>query len=225
MPEHIRSASTQREQSRKFGGFSFVAISCLTVLAFTAVFAAQSANAETLGSWSSTTNYPTTISNQSCAIYSGYIYCVGGDTGITTSAVYYATVSSSGVGAWTPLAAGYPTSIAEQSCAIYSGYIYCVGGYTGSTYTSAVYYATVSSSGVGAWTSTTSYPTNIAEQSCATSSGYIYCVGGYFNAVYYTPISSPVSMNVPEFPTQAIMVAAAGLMVLALAKRGRLLKP
>jgi len=177
-----------------------------------------------VGAWTAATSYPTSIALQSCAIYSGYIYCVGGYTVGFTSAVYYATVSSSGVGAWTSTTS-YPTNIAEQSCAIYSGYIYCVAGNAGFGATSAVYYATVSSSGVGAWTSTTSYPTTVDFQACATSSGYIYCVGGDFNAVYYTPISSPVSMNVPEFPTQAIMVAAAGLMVLALAKRGRLLKP
>src|SRR5487761_1097838 len=139
------------------------------------------ANAETLGPWTSTTGSPTTISAESCAISSGYIYCVGGALGNgPTNAVYYAAVSSSGVGPWTPTTS-YPTTIWIESCAISSGYIYCVGGGTGgvSEGSNAVYYAAVSSSGVGTWTSTTSYFPNIEAQSCAIFSGYIYCVGGF----------------------------------------------
>jgi hypothetical protein len=146
--------------------------------------------------WKSTTRYPTTIDYQSCVIYSGYIYCVGGSAPSTPSGfggAYFAPVSSSGVGAWTSTTS-YPTKIEYQSCATDSGYIYCVGGFTGSTplnttSTSSAYFAPVSSSGVGAWTSTTSYPAVVTAQSCATYSGYIYCVGGYVGA-YFAPVSS-----------------------------------
>ena len=121
------------------------------------------------------------MAHGSCATYSGYIYCVGGGTGLgSTPAAYYAPISSSGVGAWATTAS-YPTAINYQSCATYSGYIYCVGGLSGGkgNVLSAVYFAPVSSSGVSAWTSTTRYPTTIEEQSCAIYSGYIYCVGGF----------------------------------------------
>ncbi len=156
-----------------------------------------SANTESLGLWGPTTNYPAGTYGQSCAIYSGYMYCVGGSTGGgIADAVYYAQVSSSGVGTWALAVNSYPTAIEYQSCAISSGYIYCVGGWTGSAATDAVYYAAVSSTGVGKWTSTpNNYPANIEYQSCAISSGYIYCVGGWTgstatNAVYYAQVSS-----------------------------------
>ena len=166
-----------------------------------------------VGAWNSTSSYPMPIIEfLSCATYLGYIYCVGGTGGSVscagtrpTNEVYYAPLSSFGVGAWTSTSS-YPTCVANQQCATSSGYIYCVGGLTGYnstskvfSYTNDVYYAPVSASGVGDWTNTTSYPaTSIDEQSCATYSAYIYCAGGFegptttylTNAVYYAPVSS-----------------------------------
>jgi hypothetical protein len=82
------------------------------------------ANAESLGSWVSTTSYPMGIEEQSCAISSSLIFCVGGWTGSSVAnAVYYATVSPSGVGSWSPTAS-YPTGVEAQSCDIYLGYFY-----------------------------------------------------------------------------------------------------
>ncbi|MHB8568408.1 MAG: Kelch repeat-containing protein [Nitrososphaerales archaeon] len=155
------------------------------------------ASAESVGTWTSTTAYGGgAIYVQSCAIYAGYIYCVGGASSSgATSAVYYAPLTSTGVGAWTSTTAYGGGTIYEQSCAIYSGYIYCVGGHGSSGVTSAVYYAPLTSTGVGAWTSTTAYGGGtIYLHSCAIYSGYIYCVGGASSsgatsAVYYAPIN------------------------------------
>ena len=162
-----------------------------------AVYYASVSSGGSIGSWISTTAYPTKIAVQSCAVYGGYIYCVGGyTTSGNTDAVYYASVGSGGVGSWTLSTTVYPTNIGELSCAVYGGYIYCVGGYTGSGHTGAVYYASVGSGGVGAWASTTAYPTGgIGELSCAVYGGYIYCVGGdtisgNTDAVYYASVSS-----------------------------------
>ncbi len=153
-----------------------------------------------VGTWTSTTAYPSAITDESCAISSGYIYCVGGTSdslaGITGH-VYYAPVSSSGVGAWTQ-STGYPFPIENTSCFIASGYIYCVAGFALSGYTSVVYYAPISASGVGAWTATTYYPTAGGYLSCATSYGVVYCVDGTnsngsadTDAVYYGLLSTP----------------------------------
>jgi hypothetical protein len=144
-----------------------------------------------VGPWSLTTSYPAYVDFESCAIYSGYIYCVPGNLPGNANYVYYASVSSSGVGTWI-LTTGYPYYTFMPSCAISSGYIYCPGGID------LTYYASVSSSGVGTWILTTGYPIGISELSCATYSGYIYCVAGYIgetgnlytNAVYYASVSS-----------------------------------
>src|SRR2546421_13118148 len=83
------------------------------------------------GSWSSSTSYPLRLQSQSCVTSSGYVYCIGGDThgGLanSTSAVYFAALSSNGVGSWSP-STRYPTNIAGQSCVVDSGFVYCIAG-------------------------------------------------------------------------------------------------
>ena len=148
----------------------------------------------TSSGWTSTTAYGGgVVYLQSCAISGGYIYCVGG---AATSAVYYAPVTSSGVGTWTSTTAYGGGTVYGQSCAISGGYIYCVGGDIAGAASSAVYYASVSSSGVGTWHSTTAYGGGTVDlQPCAISGGYIYCVGGAIagtpsSAVYYSPLTT-----------------------------------
>lgn len=164
----------------------------LAILAVTIPLATLNPTVSALATltWNSTTNYPTPIHGASCVAYGGYAYCVGGSTGLgLTSAVYYAPLSSSGVGTWI-LTKPYPTLFAYGSCVASSGYIYCMGGQNTNTatLTNAVYYAPLSSSGVGTWTSTTAYTGNIQLESCVAYSGYVYCVGG--EATLNTPNSN-----------------------------------
>ena len=184
---------------------SFLVLAMIA-LALTVIPLSPPVSAQPLNSWSSTTSYPTGIAStgiasQSCATNSGFIYCVGGTSPSPTSAVYFAPITSSGVGPWTLSAFPYgapavPTGvpIERESCVTNSGFIYCVGGFDGSMVVSDVFFAPISSSGVGPWASTTSYPIFISEQSCVTNSGFIYCVGGNpslpTSAVYFAPISS-----------------------------------
>jgi N-acetylneuraminic acid mutarotase len=152
--------------------------------------------------WNPSTSYPLTVWTQSCVESGGYLYCVGGLTGSntvtdSTSAVYYAPVSSSGIGSWTNTTA-YPTSIRSESCVTESSTVYCVGGYAGSTLSDAVYYARLSSSGVGAWANATAHPLAVWLTACVASSSGIYCVGGGTSSptltstqdVYFAPFSS-----------------------------------
>ena len=175
---------------------SFLVLAMIAV-ALTVIPLSPPVSAQPLNSWSSTTSYPTGIANQSCVTNSGFIYCVGGNSPSPTSAVFFAPITSSGVGPWastTPygsaptVPAGVP--IAEQSCVTDSGFIYCVGGGT-----NLVFFAPISSSGVGTWASTNSYPVPIERESCVTNSGFIYCVGGFDGStavsnVRFAPISS-----------------------------------
>ncbi|HYB03728.1 MAG TPA: hypothetical protein VED17_04655 [Nitrososphaerales archaeon] len=82
-----------------------------------------------IGSWTETTAYPISASGQACAIVSSVIYCVGGEGNGNTyyNSVYYATISSSGVGSWT-LGAAYTDSVVT-GCEAISGTMYCVGGF------------------------------------------------------------------------------------------------
>ncbi len=154
----------------------------------------------TIGPWvQSSDSYPTSIEEESCAIDSGYIYCVGGvASGFTpTNTVYYAPVSGMTIGPWAASANAYGTTGKEESCAIDSGYMYCVGGAGGSLdqQLSDVYSAPVSGTTIGPWTiSPDAYGAADTGQSCAVSSGYMYCVGGLsggavIDSGYYAPES------------------------------------
>jgi len=177
------------------------------------VFYAAISSSGTLGAWTETTDYGassgtsgsggTGIEWPSCVEYDGYLYCVGGATnGGLVSKVFYAQLSSSGVGPWTETTdygaasgdsgTGGITGF-QRACVTDSGYVYCVGDAYG---TSQVFYAQLSSSGVGPWKETTDYGATtgdtgagglkIASTACVDSSGYIYCVGG---TISFKPVS------------------------------------
>jgi hypothetical protein len=133
-----------------------------------------------IGNWSLTSSYPSNVYYPICYASQGYIYCLGGADGNSNAvdSVYYAVLSSTGVGAWTATTP-YPTQLSGQSCVIVSSSIYCVGGQGNQgAYSSSVYFATVSLSGVGAWKQVASY-SDAAETNCVFSSGYLYCIGGF----------------------------------------------
>jgi hypothetical protein len=140
-------------------------------------------SASGIGNWSLTTPYPSNDYYPSCFASGSDIYCLGGadsnDNSLGTA--YYATLSPSGVGAWTSTTS-YPVAGTGQSCVISSGDILCVGGETSGgqspKYTNAVYYAPISAGGIGAWKQSTSYPVSVGTE-CVVLSGDIYCVGGF----------------------------------------------
>ncbi len=156
-----------------------------------------------VGVWGSGTNYPTYIEAESCVISGGYITCVAGLTfpayvSTITNAVYYAQVSSSGVGAWSSTT-NYPITDNLNTCSVSGGYIFCLGGEYDMQHgfvTGDVYSNTLSSGAVGAtWSSTTMYPfaADSGAGTCAISGGYMYCVvgfGGSGEAVNYAAVSS-----------------------------------
>ena len=159
-------------------------------------------SASGVSSWTKTTSYPISIYLDSCDTYNSYIYCVGGNTttssGYDTNSVYYAQLSSTGVGAWSSTTP-YPTNVEVTSCSTYNGYLYCVGGFNGlpnSKRIANVYFAQISGSGVGSWQSGSNFPYNIDQHKCSAFSGYLYCIGGDigntypYNGVYMTSISS-----------------------------------
>ncbi|HUI22807.1 MAG TPA: hypothetical protein VLY82_00260 [Nitrososphaerales archaeon] len=168
---------------------------------------ASVATSGSLGNWTSTTAFPIPVDSQSCVASFSTIYCVGGVNetdgsnadATATNSVWYAPLSTSGIGQWS-LTTAYPANVYFPICFISASDIYCLGGAdTNGNSLGTAFYATISSSGVGAWTSTSSYPVAGSGQACVVHSGDVVCVGGetgggssptYTNAVYYAPISS-----------------------------------
>jgi hypothetical protein len=157
------------------------------------------------GAWVSTTPYPVAIDTQSCVSSSHFVYCVGGEnetsgtnaTLTQSNSVWYAPLSSSGIGAWTHTTP-YPASVFFGACAATSTDVFCVGGtdLSGNA-VSAVYFAPLTASGVGRWSSSTAYPMQAYGQTCLIASGNLVCVGGVpggttssSDAVYSAPVSS-----------------------------------
>ena len=136
-----------------------------------------------IGEWSLTTPYPANVYFPVCYASGSDVYCLGGadSKGNSVGTAYYATLSSSGVGAWTSTTS-YPVAGSGQACVISSGEILCVGGETGGgsspTYTSAVRFASISSTGIGSWKQSPSYPVGVGT-TCVNLSGYVYCIGGF----------------------------------------------
>lgn len=157
-----------------------------------------------VGPWVSGTPYPVAIDALSCVASVGDLYCIGGEnetsgnnsTTSLSSTVWYAPVSSSGIGTWS-LAASYPPGVYFPSCTGLGTYIYCVGG-ENAQYDpeNATYYSFVTSLGMGPWTPASSYPTDTIAQSCVASNSNLYCVGGLESgggttqAVYFATVSS-----------------------------------
>jgi N-acetylneuraminic acid mutarotase len=184
--------STMRRPVRSFVILSFV----IVLLALpTNTLAAVS-----LGQWMPTTNYPLQVAGASCFVYSGKVYCLGGfdakDKDYNNA--YYAPLSSSGIGAWTPTKP-FPADIDSTSCVLWSATVYCVGGENSTSVVSNVYDAPVTSDGIGAWSQSAAYPQTIAATSCVVYSSYIYCIGGFdvtgdeTASAYYSSLSSGLS--------------------------------
>jgi len=173
------------------------------------------------GTWFYTTPYPIPVDAESCVAASSYIYCVGGNnetdgtdgTVAPSNSVWYAQLTSSGIGRWNKTTA-YPADSYLPACFTEGHDIFCIGGVDSSDNPlGSAYYASLSRSGVGQWIPTTAYPLPSTGQACAVSESYVYCVGGatsggqyatFTSAVYYAKISSSgigTWKGGPDYPT------------------------
>ncbi len=176
-----------------------------------------------ISSWTTDSSvYPQDIFGQSCVVFSGSVYCVGGindDALDNTASSYFASLSNGIVGPWNSTTP-YPIPVDTQSCVTSSAYIYCVAGNnqtagstTAATNSTSAWYAPISNSGIGKWALTKSYP-DIFYPICYTALGNIYCIGGVnpndtpSNSVYYASLSSSGVGSWTQ--TTAYPVAASG---------------
>ncbi len=179
-----------------------------------AVYYARASPSGGLGAWTRANDYPSPSIGLSCAASDGYVYCVGGARTVGTlqsDAVYYASVSQSGVGTWAATTS-YPIAVDAESCVSSAGLIYCVAGYSanGPERVNATFYAQISASGVGAWTPGVAYPVADEGLSCVANGGDTYCIGGrissgFANLVYYYYAGHPANgtgawADGPDYP-------------------------
>lgn len=180
--------------TKRVGTLALTTLMIFTILGIASV---PVVHAESITTWTQSSQYPFNSEGTSCAISGDVMYCVAGynwNTGLDVDNVYYSTLTSSGFSTWTATYQ-YPENIYIPSCATSGGYIYCVGGND----SDFVAYAELSGSGVvtGWDTSPSTYPVPVEGASCVTSNSFITCVGGSefgvdgsVSKVYYAPVSS-----------------------------------
>jgi hypothetical protein len=158
-----------------------------------------------IGTWTATTSYPMAVQGGGCSVYNNstrgsYLYCVGSTPLANSANVFYAPISSTGVGTWTQTAM-YPIGLLENGCSISNSTLYCVGSGT-NPYTQ-VFYARASPNGiVGNWMATTSYPIAMNRAYCEIpGSGGGYLGGGgpnfYISTITTTISTSTLTTTIP----------------------------
>ena len=180
----------------------------------------------TMGEWQAASSYPLPVYNETCVGWSGYVYCIGGMTSpqFMTNKVYFAPVSSGGIGTWKETAP-YVYNISDPSCALNGNTVYCAGGMgylqvagDNATYLPYVYYANLTPDGITAWKFAVPYPYPVAGASCAMLSGKLYCVGGFNSTarsseVNYASVGNGTYqfwLNTVSYPVQTSFTSCVG---------------
>jgi hypothetical protein len=168
----------------------------------------------TLGSWSTTTQMPTTLSAHTGFAYNGYMYVLGGwDGSGRTDAVRYAPINANGtLGSWSSTTS-LPLGRDYHSTAVYNGYVYVGGGRDPSgNYLGDLHFATLNKNGtIGSWTATTSLTQTLFQGTSVAKSGYFYVIGGLQGAtptrtgsVRYAPIMADGSIGTFTLSNQSL---------------------
>ena len=153
----------------------------------------------TIGTWITSSSSFTTARQYpaATAVYGGYFYVIGGDSGATYyNDIQYAAINNGGSGmsnAWTATSS-FTTARYGQATVAYNGYIYVLGGETAvNTPVNDVQYATINTNGtVGTWTATSSF-TGVRDYFGSFAyNGYLYIVGGLDDAGGNTLVSKDV---------------------------------
>ena len=131
--------------------------------------------------WLTTTVLPQTLEGHKAATWNNrYVYVVGGYNDVDySSAVYRATLNTSGISNWTSMNA-LPFGLRDHAVVIGSNTIYVLGGRDDSNVFSDIYYAEINADGsLGTWeTSAVSLPAGRWGHTAIYCNGYIYVAGG-----------------------------------------------
>jgi hypothetical protein len=157
--------------------------------------------------WLTTTVLPQALSNHTMVTWKNtYVYCLGGNNGVNDiSAVYKATLNSTGNSGWT-VQNSLPVAVKDAAVAVGINMIYVFGGLVNGLPSNQIYYAELATNGtIGTWqTSTVQLPMGLWGHAAHYINGYIYIVGGSGSTGASSAISNMymVTMNVDGIITQ-----------------------
>ncbi len=166
--------------------------------AYSKFYSAPISGSGTIGTFTQTTNFPTTMTNGACLSSNGYITCIGYE--VTCGAVncaysnvaYYAPISGGNIGSWQSTS----TLASPYSCLQSNNYAYCLAGES-SDYNN--YYASLNNGALGSWRATTyaatgTYGEGILPQ-CSISSGYVYCADAALSSSSQTDVNEYATVS------------------------------
>lgn len=153
-------------------------------------------------SWTAGTTLPKVLSGFGCVYKDEYLYIIGGQTtGASSSAVYRASVSSTGVmGAWVEITS-IPEKRGDITALVVGNYIYVFGGYdsTAATDLDTIIYAPIGSGwveGIGVWSvSAQTLPYAASYIQSTYLGGYIYLTLGYYSGAHHGTIVRLSQLN------------------------------
>lgn len=158
----------------------------------TIYYAKQNADG-TLGSWTLNTNHlPEARHQHGLAIYNGFMYVVGGNTGNLSSpdnSVKFAKIGSDGsVGTFTATTALASATI-DLAVTATNGYLYATGGNVSGSAVANNYMAPIYANGsIGTWQATSSLVTAVSQHGLVITNGYTLVIGGTTGAAPSTAI-------------------------------------
>jgi N-acetylneuraminic acid mutarotase len=146
----------------------------------------------TLGTWTTGTSLPATISQSQAIVTNSRVYLLGGYvSGAVSAVVYTAPINSDGtLGTWTT-GTSLPATVYVSQAIVTNSRVYLLGSAS-----SAVYTAPINSDGtLGTWTTGTSLPGTVAYSQAIVTNSRVYLLGGQINGtdsatVYIAPINS-----------------------------------
>lgn len=131
----------------------------------------------TIGSWTATSELPTTRYCHTANAYNGYLYVIGGEDSVT---IFKAPINPDGsVGSWS-VTTNLPAIRKNHASIAYDGYLYVLGGETyGGTCFNTVLSVPINPDGtLGSSWSTALFMTPRLFLGAAINNGYLYVVGG-----------------------------------------------
>lgn len=175
-----------------------------TATAATNVVYVATINADgTIGTWSTTTNYPINASTMAAIVTKNRVYMAGGYVGPTTvnetAAVYTAPINADGtLGAWVA-AASLPTGFSDTKVLVTKNRVFLFGGRINNNPTNVTYTAPINPDGtLGTWTTATNCPDPANQGVIVVTKNYVHLFGGWrigsgSNSYNYAPIQGGVN--------------------------------
>ena len=151
----------------------------------------------TVGTWYTTTSFNTPRYGHTSVAYNGYLYVLGGTSGVNLNDVQYAPINADGsVGSWATTTS-FITARLFHATVAYNGYLYVIGGYAGAPYFNDVQFAPIYTNGtVGSWTTTTSFSVTRRSHTSVAYGGYLYVLGGTYGTTYLNDVQlAPINAN------------------------------